>query len=307
VEGTVFDVQRYSLDDGPGLRTAVFFKGCPLRCAWCSNPESQHVNTELLLFATTCLACGACVEACTAEGRTLAGDHIAWDRRVCTRCGECARVCPAQATVWSGSRRGAGEVLGEVLRDAAFYEDGGGLTLTGGEPLLQPAFAEALLRLAKAEHLHTAIETTGNAPWEIIESLHPYLDLWLYDLKHMDTQLHRRWTGLGNELILSNLRRLASLGAPVRVRVPLIPSVNCSDDNLRRTAEFVAQLGGAVRSLDLLPYHRLARAKYEALGRSAQWEADLMPDEQVESAAQLMRSYNLTVHIAGSRSGKETQ
>jgi pyruvate formate lyase activating enzyme len=307
VEGTVFDVQRYSLDDGPGLRTAVFFKGCPLRCAWCSNPESQQVRPELLLFAASCLACGACVETCAAEGRTLAGDHIEWDRRVCTRCGECVRSCPAQATTWTGRRQPAGEILSEVLRDAAFYEDGGGLTLTGGEPLLQPAFAEALLRLAKAKHLDTAIETTGNAPWETFESLFPYLDLWLFDLKHMDSHAHHNWTGLGNELILSNLRKLAALGAPICVRMPLIPGVNVSDDNLRRTAEFVAQLGPAVRSLDLLPYHKLARAKYEALGRGGKWwDAELIPDDQVQSAAKLIRSYNLTVRIVGDRSGKET-
>ena len=306
VEGTVFDVQRYSLDDGPGLRTAVFLKGCPLRCSWCSNPESQRVNPELLLFATSCLACGACIDACAAESRALTGDRIAWDRGLCTRCGECARICPAQATVWSGSRRTAGDVLREVLSDAAFYEDGGGMTLSGGEPLLQPAFAEALLRLAKAEHLDTAIETTGNAPWEILELLHPYLDLWLFDLKHMDSRTHRNWTGLGNELILSNLRRLAALGAPIRVRLPLIPSVSFTDENLRRTAEFVAQLGAAVRSLDLLPYHKWARAKYEALGSGAKWwNAEPIPDEQVQAAADLMRSYNLTVRIAGDRSGKE--
>ena len=172
--------------------------------------------------------------------------------------------------MWSGVRRAAGDVLREALSDAAFYEDGGGLTLTGGEPLLQPAFAEALLRLAKAERLNTAIETTGNAPWETIEAVSPYVDLWLFDLKHMDSPAHRKWTGLGNELILSNLRRLAASGAPIRVRMPLIPEVNSSEDNLRRTGEFVAGLGGAVRSLDLLPYHKLARAKYEALGQSRQ-------------------------------------
>ena len=306
VEGTVFDVQRYSLDDGPGLRTAVFFKGCPLRCAWCANPESQRVAPELLLFATACVVCGACIDVCAAEGRALDGDRLAWDRRRCTRCGECARVCPAQAMVWSGRRRTAADILGEVLRDAAFYEDGGGLTLTGGEPLLQPAFAEALVRLARSEHLDTAVETTGNAPWEILEAILPYVNQWLFDLKHMDSPAHRRWTGLGNELILSNLRRLAAVGAPVRVRMPLIPGVNDGEDNLRRTAEFVAGLGGGVRSVDLLPYHKLARAKYEALGRGGTWwDTTLLTAEQVQSAAELLRSYKIIVRISGERPGKE--
>lgn len=306
VEGTVFDVQRYSLDDGPGLRTAVFLKGCPLRCAWCSNPESQRVIPEVLMFATNCITCGACVQVCAVEGRTLDSDHLAWDRTSCTRCGECVRICPARATVWSGVGRTAGDVVREILRDAAFYGDGGGLTLTGGEPLLQSVFAEALLRLAKSEGLDTAIETTGNAPWETLESVNPYVDLWLFDLKHPDSQAHRKWTGLGNELILSNLRKLAASGAPVRVRMPLIPGVNSSDDNLRRTAEFITQLGAAVRSVDLLPYHKLARAKFEALGRNGTvYDAGLVSDREVESAAELLRSYKLTVQIAGFRAGKE--
>ncbi len=306
VEGTVFDVQRYSLDDGPGLRTAVFLKGCPLRCAWCANPESQRVIPELLMFATSCVVCGACVDICHVEVRRYDGDRIDCDRKSCTRCGECARVCPTHATVWTGVRRAAGDILREALFDAAFYDDGGGLTLTGGEPLLQPAFAEALLRLAKAEGLNTAIETTGNAPWETLEAVNPYVDLWLFDLKHMDSPAHRKWTGLGNELILSNLRRLAASCAPICVRIPLIPDVNSSEDNLRRTAEFVAQLGGAVRSLDLLPYHTLARAKYEALGQQVEfYDTGLIPDSQVESAAELLRSYKLTVRIVGARSGKE--
>jgi pyruvate formate lyase activating enzyme len=306
VQGSVFDIQRYSLDDGPGLRTSVFFKGCPLRCAWCSNPESQRVKPELLMFAASCVSCGACVDVCAVHGRSLRDGRLQWNRASCTGCGECARICPVHATAWSGGQRAAGEVVREVLRDAAFYEDGGGLTLTGGEPLLQPAFAEALLRLAKAERLSTAIETTGNAPWEAIESIYAYVGLWLVDLKQMDSQEHRKWTGIGNELILSNLRKLAALGAPICVRLPLIPGVNASEDNLRRTAEFVAQLGSSVRSLDLLPFHKLARAKYQALDRDSKfYDAGLMPESQLQSAAELLRSYQLTVRISGDRSGKE--
>jgi pyruvate formate lyase activating enzyme len=307
VEGSVFDIQRYSLEDGPGLRTSVFFKGCPLRCAWCSNPESQRVKPELFHFGASCVSCGACISVCAVQGRSLSGGGLTWNRIACSGCGECARACPTHATTWSGSRRAAGDTLREVLRDAAFYEDGGGLTLTGGEPLLQGPFAEALLRLAKAERLSTAIETTGNAPWETIESVYAYVGLWLFDLKHMDSQSHRHWTGIGNELIHSNLRRLAALGAPISVRLPLIPEVNASEDNLRRTAEFVVQLGSSVRSLDLLPFHKLARAKYDALGRKSKfYDAGLMPEDQLQGAADLLRSYNLNVRVAGSRAGKES-
>ena len=220
----MFDIQRYSLEDGPGLRTSVFLKGCPLRCAWCSNPESQRVEPELLQFPANCLLCGDCVEACDSGARELSDGRLAWHRDLCNLSGECARICPSEAMSWSGRRMSAGEVIGEALRDMAFYDGAGGITLTGGEPTLQPAFTEAVLRLGKAECLHTAIETTGNAPWEVLEALLGSVDLWLYDLKHMDSETHRRATGVGNELILANLRKLADLGAPIRIRVPLIPT-----------------------------------------------------------------------------------
>ena len=302
-EGTVIDVQRFSLEDGPGVRTSVFLKGCPLRCGWCCNPESQRVNPELMFWAANCVACGACLDVCAREARSLTAGGLEWDRARCSRCGECVEICPAHATVWSGRVRSAGDVIREVLRDAPFYEDGGGLTLTGGEPTLQPDFALALLRLAKAEHLDTAIETTGNAPWESLEMLLPYVGLWLYDVKHLDSQIHRRYTGLGNELILSNLRKLAGLGAPIRVRVPLIPGVNLTEENLRQTAAFVEALGGAVRSVDLLPFHKLGTAKYQALGRTPLWpDPKLLPDDRVRWAAEQMRPYNIKVRIVGDRS-----
>jgi pyruvate formate lyase activating enzyme len=298
VEGVVFDVQRYSLHDGPGLRTSVFFKGCPLRCGWCSNPESQRVEPELVMFSSNCLSCGVCIEVCGPGCRALVNGRLVWERDLCNLCTECVRVCPAAAMGLSGQRWTAGDVIREALRDAAFYEDGGGLTLTGGEPTLQFAFAEAILRLAKAECLNTAIETTGNAPWDVLETLLPYLDLWLYDVKHLDSKTHREYTGLGNELILSNLRKLAALGAPIVVRVPLIPGFNMTQENVRQTAEFTVELGDAVRSVDLLPYHALGRAKYEALGRSYPWQNyGVSSDADVESVAQLLRSYGLDVQV----------
>jgi pyruvate formate lyase activating enzyme len=304
VEGTVFDIQSYSLDDGPGLRTSVFLKGCPLRCHWCCNPESLKMQPELLMLEANCLACGICTEVCGSEALSLTDGRLVWDRVHCTSCGECAQVCPAQAMTWSGRRASAGSVIQEVLRDTPFYENGGGLTLTGGEATLQPLFAEALLRLAKAEGLNTAIETTANAPWETLEILFPYLDLWLVDLKHMDSREHRNWTGLGNELILSNLRKLGAAKAKMRVRIPLIPTANLTEENLRASAEFALGLGATVQSIDLLPYHKLGRAKYQATGRQW-WEADLLTDEDVQSAAELIRSYNLTVHIVGNSHNSE--
>jgi pyruvate formate lyase activating enzyme len=300
VEGIVFDIQRYSLHDGPGLRTSIFLKGCPLRCGWCSNPESQGVGPELVMFAANCLACGACVEACDPGARQLVDGQLEWERGLCNLCGACVRVCPAQAVSWSGQYWTAGDVIREALRDAPFYEDGGGMTLTGGEPTSQPQFAEAILRLAKAEYLNTALETTGNASWEVLERLLPYLDLWLYDIKHMDSNTHRQYTGLGNELIHSNLRKLAALGAPIQVRVPVIPGCNMAEENMRRMAEFVVELGDAVHSVDLLPYHTLGRAKYAALGHSYLWQDREPPtDAEVQAVAEFIKSYNLKMQIGG--------
>jgi glycyl-radical enzyme activating protein/glucokinase-like ROK family protein len=299
VEGTVFDFQRNWIDNDSSLSTSIFFKGCPLRCAWCASPESQRVKPELLMFAAKCTSCGTCVDACTNRSRLLDKDRgMRWDRSSCTRCGECVNVCPAHATAWSGERTTAGDVLRQVLADSSFPAKHCGLTLSGGEPLLQTSFAEALLRLAKAEHLVTATETTGNVPWESIESIFPYVDRWIYELKHLDSAVHHKWTGLGSELIVSNLRKLAALGASIRVRLPLIPEVNSSDESLSAIAEFVSQLGGSIQSLDLVPIEESSRMKYEALG-SAEKFYDVLPAsaEALQLAADRLRSYKLNVRL----------
>jgi len=269
VEGIVFDIQRYSVHDGPGLRTNVFLKGCPLHCAWCANPESQAMQPELMLSAHNCMTCGQFETPCP----------VCWERAGTAdlrieELGNRPFICPTGAIHWIGERRSAGEVMEEVRRDAPFYDRNGGLTLTGGEVTMQPAFAEALLRLARAEGIHTAIETSGHTQWAVFERLLPHLDLLLYDVKHVDSAVHERYTGLGNELILSNLRRAAEREAPpVVVRVPVIPGFNADAASLDAIVEFVLGLGGGVMGVDLLPYHTLGKAKYHALGRDYPWEA----------------------------------
>jgi len=294
VEGIVFDVQRYSLHDGPGLRTNIFFKGCPLRCGWCCNPESQEREPQPAVFANDCIRCGQFEEPCPATWPL--SDEA--ERRA--RYGPRAALCPAGAVRMIGERRTAGSLLAEALRDVPFYEGGGGVTLTGGEPLLQPRLAQALLRLARAEGIHTAIETSGYASWAAWESLLPYLDAILFDVKQIDSRIHRSFTGVGNERILANLRRLVACGAPVTVRVPLIPGFNATERDLQAIADLVLGLSQSPLPVDLLPYHTLGRAKYRALARIYPWESyERLSDARVEALAEAMRSRGVSVTIGG--------
>jgi pyruvate formate lyase activating enzyme len=294
VEGIVFDVQRYSVHDGPGLRTNVFLKGCPLRCGWCANPESQQLQPELALSEQHCITCGqfdspcpACWPRLSAAARTRA-------------LGERTVVCPTGALHWIGSQRTAGDVIAEVKRDIPFYQEGGGMTLTGGEATMQPEMAEALLRLAKAEGVSTALESSGHTRWDVWQRLTPYLDDILYDVKHVDSALHKQHTGLGNELILANLRQLVANGAPVTVRIPLIPGFNAAPEQLQLIAAFVTGLNGPVRAVHLLPYHNLGQAKYAALGREYPWAGtSRLTDADVAAAAELFTAAGCAVSVGG--------
>ncbi|MCX6030668.1 MAG: glycyl-radical enzyme activating protein [Chloroflexi bacterium] len=298
VEGIIFDIQRYSLHDGPGLRTNVFFKGCSLRCAWCANPESQTTRPELAVFAVNCIRCGQFDQPCPDGWRVQ--EDTAWKQEIQADYDTRARLCPAGGVRWIGERRTASSVMDEVRRDALFYEGGGGMTLTGGEPALQPTFAEALLRLAHEECINTAIETCGQVPWLNLERLLPYLDTVLFDVKQLDSATHRACTGAGNELILDNLRRLAAAGAPVMVRVPLIPGFNASAESLRAIGQFVAGLPGNVVQVDLLPYHTLGRAKYAALAQPYPWDGHArLTDDEVEALAGELRQSGLVVTVGG--------
>ncbi len=309
----MFDLQRYSLHDGPGLRTNVFFKGCPLRCHWCCNPESQAVQPEMAFFESRCFACGDCLDLCPSEALRVqrTGEQpkarIQWTRRACNRCGRCAEACPSEALHWIGRRIKAGAVLEQVLRDVPFYEGGGGVTLTGGEPMLQPRFAEAIVQLAHAEYMHTAMETSGHMRWSLFELVLPHLDLVLYDLKHMDSGQHKEGTGVGNELILENARKIAEWyeghggwhsGRGMIIRLPLVPGFNMTAENIGLSVEFARAL--RVEEMHLLPYHRLGSPKYRALGRPYPGEALRVPEaEEVESVVRVVRSCGLRVQVGG--------
>jgi pyruvate formate lyase activating enzyme len=297
-EGVITDIQRYSLHDGPGLRTNVFFKGCSLRCAWCANPETQTPHPELAVFSRMCIRCGQFDAHCP-DG-WLVREDAHWKGEVRADYETRARLCPAGGVRWIGERRTAGSVMAEVRRDAPFYEDGGGMTLTGGEPALQPAFAEALLRLARDEGIATAIETCGAVPWASLARLLPYLDAVLYDVKHLDSAMHQAFTGAGNELILENLHRLAASGVPVVARLPLIPGFNATPQSVEAIGRFLAGLPQGVRQVDVLPYHTLGRAKYAALAQPYPWEGHAhLAEDEVEQLVELLRRMGFAVTVGG--------
>ncbi len=267
-DGVIFDIQRYSIHDGPGIRTVVFFKGCPLRCLWCSNPEGQETAGAVEFFAVRCQRCGACVEACSlaAVNQDLGCAPTAkLDRALCTLCGQCVDACPHDALRVSGRTVSAADVLAAVQKDAAFYRrSGGGVTLSGGEPLAQPAFAEDILRRCGDANIHTAIETCGYAAEEVFRRVVETADLVLFDVKHLDPACHAEQTGVSNGPVLDNLTRLVRSRKPVIARIPLVPGCNDGPENLSAVAALLAGLG--VRDVHLMPFHQLGKEKYRRLG-----------------------------------------
>jgi pyruvate formate lyase activating enzyme len=288
IRGSVFNIQRYSIHDGPGIRTTVFLKGCPLRCFWCQNPESQRKEPEILLFEDNCTRCGRCVEACPSGASSLSDTASVIDRSKCTGCGKCAEVCPNEARKLTGAAMTVDEVMEEVMRDASFYKNsGGGVTLSGGDPIAQPEFALALLRSCKGAGLHTALDTTGFTGWETLEKLLEYTDLVLFDIKQIDDVKHREGTNVSNKSILENARRIAGL-KPMRVRVPLIPGYNDSREEIRALARFVRSELGFVE-IDLHPYNKLGEVKWERLDKEAE-HFDTQADEYVQELKDIIAS-----------------
>jgi pyruvate formate lyase activating enzyme len=267
-EGIIFDMQRYSIHDGPGIRTVVFLKGCPLHCAWCSNPEGQQATPAVEFFAVRCQRCGRCVEACpqAAVSRDLESAPAAkLDRTACTLCGLCVEACAHEALKVSGRTVTAAEVLAAVKKDAGYYrKSGGGVTLSGGEPLAQPAFAEEILQRCRDANIHTAVETCGYASEDVFRRVMDAADLVLFDVKHMDPVAHAQQTGVSNEPVLDNLARLVRWGKPVQARIPLVPGWNDGPGNLSAIAARLAQLG--IRDVHLMPFHQLGKDKYRRLG-----------------------------------------
>ncbi len=289
--GLVFDVKRFAIHDGPGIRTTLFFKGCPLRCPWCHNPESLLPRRELVFHGERCLLCRACLEACPTGAASLEPGKAPADGERCNLSGACVEACPPGAREILGRWITLEEALAELERDRVFFqESGGGVTFSGGEPLAQADFLESLLSACRERGLHTALDTTLFAPPEVVGRMLPLADLWLVDLKHMDSRVHRRFTGVPNEGILENLRLLASRGGRIFARIPLVPGFNDSRENLEAAADFLREMGEAVEEVDLLPYHKGGVHKLSWLpGRPGPWEGG-PAGPGVEEALEIFRS-----------------
>ncbi len=284
--GRVFDIKRFALHDGPGIRTTVFFKGCPLSCQWCHNPEGIGFDRELMLRSGRCAKCYDCLDACPpgALSKGSAGEIVV-DRSKCDLCGRCAEACLSEALEIVGRDVSVPELLAEVEKDRVFYDQsGGGVTFSGGEPLLQPEFLAEALAALRARGLRTAVDTSGFAPPAVLERIASLTDLVLFDLKVLDGAKHLETTGVGNALILENLRRLAGGPTPVWIRIPFIPGVNDDEAAIGRTAEFLASLG-SIRRVHVLPYHRGGVAKSGRIGREAPLPIFPSPDPARIAAA----------------------
>lgn len=300
----VFNIQSYSIHDGPGIRTTVFLKGCPLRCFWCANPESNAAFPELMTYSSKCTGCGGCLSACPLGAISLRfykSKFIAHtDRSLCTHCGKCVPACPSDAREIAGKEMTVGQVIDRVRADKLFLESsGGGMTISGGEALAHPHFSAHLLAAAHTEGIHTAVESCVYAPVDAIDLVFPHVDLALLDIKHMDTAAHKNFVGVPNEQILSNIRHICNeLNIPTILRMPTIPGYNDNDENIRAVGEFAASLRQNV-TIHLLPYHRLGDSKSESLGKPRFLGIEVPDSVRMESRKAILETYGIEVQIGG--------
>ncbi len=297
ITGYVFNIERFAIRDGPGIRTTVFFKGCPLRCLWCSNPESMQPFLQLFYFEHLCTRCYRCVEACPNKATTVSPEGaIEIDRSLCKNCGECVKVCPNKAREISGKIMTVEEVLEEVKKDSLFYQNsGGGITASGGEPTHQPEFLWHLFAKSHESAIHTCLDTCGLVKTEVLQKILEHTDLVLYDIKHMDPSRHKELTGVDNSLILENARVVAA-SRPMIIRAPLIPGLNDSEENLNDLSKFMAELG--LKRIDLLPYHALGKQKYDRLGMEYKLgDLKSYESEQVAAIKTVLESHGLEVGV----------
>ena len=296
LQGLIFNIQRFSLHDGPGIRTTVFLKGCPLRCAWCTNPESQTARVEIMNDDKKCIRCGRCMGECRSGAITMVAGGKKIDRQKCDLCLKCTEVCPTNSLDAVGQFISSSEVLREIEKDRLFYlNSGGGVTFSGGEPLFQGEFLDQVLKKCKESQLHVTLDTSGHVSWNIFERMLENVDLVLYDLKHPDSDKHREKTGVGNELILENASKVATKRT-TWFRIPFIPNFNDSPDCMEKVIKLALRFG--IEKISLLPYHQWGISKYEKLGRPYPFDQkEKMAEEKVQEFSYRIRKEGLEVTL----------
>jgi len=300
-ETLIFDIKRYAINDGPGIRIVIFLKGCNLSCIWCHNPESISAETEWMYAPAKCIKCGTCVLACSQKALTLTSEGIVTDTTLCLLCGQCTEVCPTKAIELSGKSFTIAQIMDEIEKERIFFDQsGGGVTFSGGEPLTHHQILIKLLDECGRRGIHRAVDTAGLANTEILMDVARRTDLFLYDLKMMDSEKHAKWIGVPNKKILENLKLLASFGANIIIRIPLIGSVNDDTKNITETARFIAELSGEKKVVNLLPYHKIALTKYEKLGRPDDFILLSEPTKEAQlRAITIFREYGITATVGG--------
>ncbi|WP_276576116.1 trans-4-hydroxy-L-proline dehydratase activase [Oceanirhabdus seepicola] len=293
------NIQKYSIHDGPGIRTTVFFKGCPLRCWWCHNPESQRCKHQIMYFEERCTCCGVCEKRCTQKAITIQNSRVLIDKDKCNSCGKCSDFCPNNALEYVGKDMTVMELMKEIKKDEIFYEEsGGGVTFSGGEPMVQADFLNEVLKACKERELHTAVDVSGYGSWDNFKKIADKVDLFLYDLKFINNEKHKKYIETSNEEILANLRRLSEIGANIFVRMPIIKGINDDDEHINESIKFLSELN--ILQVNLLPYHEMGKDKYRMLGLRYKLTGFERPtDEKMNEIAIKFKKANIKVKIGG--------
>ncbi len=301
VKGLIFDIKRYAIHDGPGIRTTVFFKGCPLRCQWCQNPEGQESTPEIMVRSERCVEeCQDCVSQCLQDAISKDGKVILVDQPKCDFCAKCSEVCVYEAIDIIGREVEVQDVVDEMEKDRIFFdESGGGISFSGGEPLMQLDFLSALLEEVKKREIRITVDTCGYAPFDAFGRIRENVDLFLYDMKIMDDKKHKEYTGMSNQFIIENLRKLSEKGANIAIRIPIIPGVNDDEENIQSIAKFLLSLDN-IKHINLLPFHRGGIEKYKRLGKEIQAKAVPPPsNEKIEGIKKMLEDSSFVVKTGG--------